>query len=80
VVRTDLYPKYLGFVKYYRVYDDLVLYDARHLPFRCNVFGTVLLLEVIEHMVKNEGVKSLEEAKRVGRAIPNMEERKPFMV
>ena len=65
VVGTDLHPKYLEFVKYHRVYDDLVLCDAKHLPFRDNVFDTVLLLEVIEHMVKNEGVKSLKEAERV---------------
>ena len=65
VVGTDLHPKYLEFVKYHRVYDGLVLCDARHLPFRGNAFDTVLLLEVIEHMVKNEGVKSLKEAERV---------------
>jgi ubiquinone/menaquinone biosynthesis C-methylase UbiE len=65
VVGTDLHPKYLEFVKYHRVYDGLVLCDARHLPFRGNAFDTVLLLEVIEHMVKNEGVKLLKEAERV---------------
>lgn len=70
VVGTDLHPKYLGFVKHHRVYDSLVLCDARYLPFRSHVFDTVLLLEVIEHMVKNEGVKSLKEAERVaGRLV-----------
>jgi ubiquinone/menaquinone biosynthesis C-methylase UbiE len=65
VVGTDLHPKYLKFVKYHRVYDALILCDARHLPFKSHVFDTVLFLEVIEHMAKNEGVKSLEEAERV---------------
>jgi len=69
VVGTDLHPKYLEFVKYHRVYDDLVLCDARHLPFRGNVFDTVLLLEAIEHMVKDEGVKSLKEAERVADSL-----------
>ena len=65
LVGIDLHPKYLEFVKYHKVYDDLVLCDATLLPFRDQVFDTVLFLEVIEHMVKNEGVKSLEEAERV---------------
>lgn len=65
VVGTDLHPEYLGFGKYHRIYDDLVLCDARHLPFRSHVFDTVLLLEVIEHMVKSEGIRSLKEVERV---------------
>jgi ubiquinone/menaquinone biosynthesis C-methylase UbiE len=71
VVGTDLHPEYLEFVKYHRIYDDLVLRDARHLPFRDHVFDTALLLEVIEHMMKNEGVRSLREAERVAsRLVP----------
>lgn len=71
VVGTGLHPKYLGFVKYHRIYDDLVLCDAKHLPFRDHVFDTTLLLEAIEHMMKNEGVRSLREAERVAsRLVP----------
>ena len=65
VVGIDLHPEYLEFAKYHRIYDDVVLCDARCLPFKSRVFDTVLLLEVIEHMVKSEGKKSLSEAERV---------------
>jgi len=69
VVGVDLYLKYLTFVKTHKIYDDVVLCDTRYLPFRRFAFNTVLLLEVIEHMTKNEGEKSLREAERVANSL-----------
>jgi hypothetical protein len=46
-----------------RVYDDLILADARYLPFRNRSIDTVLAFDLIEHLNKNEGkslIKSLE--------------------
>lgn len=44
-----------------------VLADARHLPFGPNVFDTVLLGEILEHMQTPDAVASLKEAKTVLR-------------
>jgi SAM-dependent methyltransferase len=65
IVGVDSYIKYLQFVKHHKIYDDVVLCDAKYLPFRNRVFNTVLLLEVIEHMLKQEGVKLLKEAEQL---------------
>jgi hypothetical protein len=46
-----------------RVYDDLILADARYLPFRSRSVDTVLAFDLIEHLNKNKGkslIKSLE--------------------
>lgn len=48
-----------------KVYDRLVLCDARFLPFRRKVFDIVLLAEVLEHLSKEDGEKALIESERV---------------
>jgi len=68
-VGVDLCPKYLNFVKHHEIYDEVVMCDSRQLPFKSSTFNTVLLLEVIEHMIKSEGAKSLREAERVANTL-----------
>lgn len=41
------------------VLDDVIMADIRFLPFRRNIAGIVLLLDVIEHLKKSEALKLL---------------------
>jgi ubiquinone/menaquinone biosynthesis C-methylase UbiE len=61
----------LLFVKKFCVYEDLILADASHLPFKDDSFDYVLCSEVIEHLNKQSGQRLLAEIDRVckGRAI-----------
>jgi ubiquinone/menaquinone biosynthesis C-methylase UbiE len=61
----------LFFVKKFCVYEDLILADASHLPFKDDSFDYVLCSEVIEHLSKQSGRRLLAEIDRVckGRAI-----------
>jgi len=63
----DLSIELIKYVKAHKVYDEVVLFDGRYLPFRDGCFDIVLALEVIEHMKKSDGYKLLEEAERVAK-------------
>lgn len=52
MVGLDIYRPYLKFVKKHLVYDDLVLSDARNLPFRDGSFSITIASEIIEHLPK----------------------------
>lgn len=67
VVGGDLDVECIRYVKSHRVYDDLVMFDGRHLPFRDESFDVVLASEVLEHMKKSDGYCLLSEAERVAR-------------
>ena len=41
--------------KRHRVYNDIILADARHLPFRRKSFDVILAAELVEHLEKKEG-------------------------
>jgi ubiquinone/menaquinone biosynthesis C-methylase UbiE len=67
IVGGDIELNNLLYVKEHKIYDDVVLLDGRHLPFRDNSFDCVLAFEVIEHMKKEDGIKLLNEAERVAK-------------
>jgi ubiquinone/menaquinone biosynthesis C-methylase UbiE len=67
MVGGDLDIESVKYVKAHNVYDHVVRFDGRYLPFQAASFDMVLALEVIEHMEKAEGHKLLNEAKRVCR-------------
>jgi ubiquinone/menaquinone biosynthesis C-methylase UbiE len=67
IVGSDIELSNLRWVKEHKIYDDVVLLDGGHLPFRDNSFDIVLAIEVIEHMEKMSGEKLLNEAERVSR-------------
>ena len=67
IVGDDIDLNNLRYAKKHKIYDDVVLLDGRHLPFRDDSFDIVLAIEVIEHMEKIEGQKLLDEAERVSR-------------
>lgn len=61
----------LEFVKKYNIYDDVVMADVTHLPFREKSFDLVISSQVIEHLSKSAGLDFLKETGRVykGRII-----------
>jgi ubiquinone/menaquinone biosynthesis C-methylase UbiE len=66
-VGGDLNLKSVKFVKDHKVYDDIILLEGGHLPFRDGSFDVVLAFEVLEHLKKSQGYKLLNEAERVAR-------------
>jgi SAM-dependent methyltransferase len=55
------------YVKAHHVYDHVLLFDGRYLPFQDASFDLVLALEAIEHIGKAQGHKLLNEAERVAK-------------
>jgi ubiquinone/menaquinone biosynthesis C-methylase UbiE len=75
-VGMDLWRQNLKFAKHHRIYDDLVLADARFLPFVDRSFGAVCACEFLLHVRKNEGYRVLKELERVSKktivvSVPN---------
>jgi SAM-dependent methyltransferase len=65
IVGVDAYLPYLKHCKGKGLYDDLVLCDARFLPFKKSSFDAVLAIEVIEHLQKRDGVSFLKQVEEV---------------
>jgi SAM-dependent methyltransferase len=62
-IGLDLFRPSLENAKRRRIYDELILADARYLPFKSRSIDTVLAFDLIEHLNKSEGkslIKSLE--------------------
>ena len=78
VVGVDIFLPNLFFCKKYGAYDDLVLADARSLPFNNDSFNMILACEIIEHLSKEDGCGLLKDLERIanGRIIistPNID-------
>lgn len=61
LVGFDLHRPYVEFCKRRHVYDDIVLADAKHIPFRRKSFDVILASELVEHLEKKDGDKLLDE-------------------
>jgi SAM-dependent methyltransferase len=59
IVGCDIFRPFLVRNKKYNAYDDLVLCDARYLPFQPKSADIVLSFEMIEHMNKTSGIAFL---------------------
>jgi glycosyltransferase involved in cell wall biosynthesis len=66
VVGIDLIKSYLSQAK---KYEEVVLGSVVYLPFRSNYFDTVLAIELIEHLSKEEGILFLREIRRVSKHV-----------
>jgi len=66
-VGLDVFRPYLKKCHELGVYDDLILCDARSLPFRPMSFEIVLCIEVLEHMERREGERLLRAMETVAR-------------
>lgn len=60
LVGFDLYKPYLKYCKKYKVYDDLVLADAKYLPFRRKSIDIILAAELLEHLELEDGIIFLD--------------------
>lgn len=63
-IGIEIFPPYAKSCKQEKIYDDCIISDIRHLPFRKKAFDSVLCIEVIEHLPKRDGfklIKDLEE-------------------
>jgi len=65
IVGIDRYLPFLRSCKKRKLYDDLVLCDARALPFKGRSSDAVLALEVIEHLPKNAGLSFLADLEKI---------------
>ena len=59
IIGCDIFRPFLVRNKKYNAYDELVLCDARCLPFQQKSADIVLSFEMIEHMDKNSGIAFL---------------------
>jgi len=66
-VGLDIFEPYLKEAKDKGVYPQVVVGDARWLPFRDKSFDVVTCMEVIEHVEKEDGEKILNELERVSK-------------
>lgn len=66
-VNADLSLTRLKQSKRKGIHNECVLCDARNLPFKKKSFDTVLCLEVIEHMPKEDGFKFLLSLEEIAR-------------
>jgi hypothetical protein len=65
IVGCDAWLPHLYFCKSHRIYDDEVRCDVRWLPFRGSSADMTVACEVIEHLPKDEGIRSIHEMERV---------------
>jgi len=49
------------------IYDDLILCDARWLPFSSKCLDCILCVEFIEHLEKKDGIRFLRDIERIAR-------------
>jgi len=55
-VGVDLYEPYLAESKKAKIHDQYIMADIRKINFKENSFDAVVLLDVLEHLTKEEGV------------------------
>ena len=61
LVGVDVWKPYVKWLKEMRIYDELVLADARYLPFQPDSFSLAVASEIIQHMEKQRGSELLFE-------------------
>lgn len=78
VVAVDAWRPNLKVVRNHRIYDHIVLADAKHLPFVEGSFNVVIACEFLINLEKNDGVTVIKEAERVasGKVIISVPNRK----
>ena len=66
-VGADIFQPYLKGCKSQDIHNEYVLCDVRSLPFHRKSFDTVLCLELLEHLEKEEGIAFLSQLEEIGR-------------
>ena len=67
LVGLDIWKPYLMKIRGQHIYDDLVLADAAHLPFKERSFDVVIACEIIEHLPTELGLSMLFHCERTAR-------------
>lgn len=65
ILGVDISKKNLLIAKKTQAYDDLIIADARQLPFRDSILDYAMACEIIEHVDKGSGIKIISELERV---------------
>lgn len=66
-VGVDMSPEYLAYCKSKELYKELVLCNARNLPFGEKSFDIVLLSQLIEHLEKKDALELIGEAEKIAK-------------
>ncbi|MFB0522645.1 MAG: class I SAM-dependent methyltransferase [Candidatus Bathyarchaeia archaeon] len=63
----DVWKPYILRTRKAKIYDEIVVADARFLPFKNNVFDIVIACEVLEHLNRKDGLRLVQQIERVCR-------------
>jgi SAM-dependent methyltransferase len=66
-IGVDIFEPYLKQCQHRNTHDDYVLCDIKRLPFKDKSFDTVLCLEVLEHLEREDGQRLLEALEKIAR-------------
>ena len=66
-IGLDIFKPNVEETKSHKVYQDVIVGDARQLPFKDKEFDLAVSIEVLEHLDKEDGEKALAELERVSR-------------
>jgi len=67
ITGIDIYLPYLKYCVKEELYNNCILCDANYLPFKTKSFDVVLLLSVLEHLTKDEGIRLLRTTQDIAR-------------
>lgn len=67
LVGLDVWKPYLIRLKTMKIYDALILCKLPYLPFREKIFDVVVACEVLEHLIKRDGLKLLVELEMISK-------------
>lgn len=63
----DIFLPHLLSLKKTSIYDFLINCNAARIPLKNNSFDTIIAVEILEHLNKNDGLTFIEETKRVAK-------------
>lgn len=67
LIGFDMHMPYLRKAKTLKIYDDVLLADANHLPFRISSFDAVLAFDLIEHLEKKQGLDFIRACEKISK-------------
>lgn len=70
ILGLDIWIPYIKDIKnfhftYARIYNELIIADARYMPFRDHIFNILVASEILEHLTRGDGFKFLNELERI---------------
>ena len=64
-VGVDVFLPYIKYCHQKKIYDECIMADIRHLPFRTKTFDVILFVHVVEHLPKNDGLKVIRNIEEI---------------